>query len=228
MCKAWGFLFLFLSSTSSLFAVGEKAFRSSCRSGNFSQIIKLNENRIRGANYPKLNTLCLINLFEEQHASHKDFPRTMNYLLHRGADPNGRNQQGETIIQLALNAPPIILERLFLAGARIESKDPRERSYFHLLIGLPEENLAQQMKVLIDEGVSLNQRDRFGRTPLYMLAQYLELGLIEESLALEYGNLMMSFGARQNIPDWEGRKPSDICKNRSWQKLLIDHSRSLY
>ena len=209
-------------------AVGEKAFSKACRGGNFPEIKQLNQKRIRGANYPKLNTSCLVQLLEEQHAAKEGFAEIMNFLLHRGANPNGVNEQGETVIELALNAPPLILERLFLAGARVTKQDHRERGYFHLLLTHTEVDLTDQMKVLIKEGVSLNQRDRFGRTPLYVVAQYLELGLLQEAQALKYAAVLMDYGARQNISDWEGNLPSEVSRNKNWRKLLIEYNQNLY
>jgi ankyrin repeat protein len=211
-----------------VFAVGENAFSKACRGAKFDVIKQLNQKRIRGANYPKLNTLCLVQLLEEQHGAKPGFADTMNFLLHMGANPNGVNEQGETVIELALNAPPIILERLFLAGARISKQDHRERGYFHLLLTHTEADLTDQLKVLINEGVSLNQRDRFGRTPLYVVAQYLELGLLKETQALKYASVLMDYGARQNISDWEGNLPFEVSKNKNWRKLLIEYNQNLY
>jgi hypothetical protein len=100
-------------------------------------------------------------------------------LLASGADPNRRNADGMTALQIAAQYARLdVIEALFAHGARVE--DCAGFSPLHLAAGRDEDGL---FELLLSSGVPLEARSTHGATPLLTAARK-SPGAVRRLLAL--------------------------------------------
>ena len=86
-------------------------------------------------------------------------------LLEAGANPNARDQWGQTPLHRAaahLTASLLLIEPLLAAGADLDARDKKGRTPLHLAAA---NEYTSAVDALIDAGADLDARDKYGETP---------------------------------------------------------------
>ncbi|MBL0318225.1 MAG: ankyrin repeat domain-containing protein [Alphaproteobacteria bacterium] len=117
-------------------------------------------------------------------------------LLKAGADPEVRNQYGETLLHVACNSKTGILELLLKhCDCYIDAANAEEQTPLHYAVMLEREDAVE---TLLNFGANVNVADAKGRMPLHMASSR---GLLKTL------NLLLSHGAYVNACDNHDKIP---------------------
>jgi len=144
-------------------------------------------------------------------------------LISKGADVNVRNTVGDTHMDIAVRRNRRAIVQLLIAkgvdvslpvavrfealakvksliedGADVDIRDESGEPVLHCAI---ERGRGDILKVLADKGANVNATDRYGRTPLHVVA------LEHPDMTLEMVELLIAKGANLNARDGDNRTP---------------------
>lgn len=122
--------------------------------------------------------------------------RTVQVLLDHGANPNQRDQDGQTALHR-------------LAGQ--ESFRSDRKKCFHM-----KSRSRKAMQILLRNGGLVDARDQYGRTPFYHASR---IGNVTACLVL------LAFGADPNAKDIGGMAPIDVAFNQEIEDLITGRVR---
>jgi len=143
---------------------------------------------------------------------------TAALLLEKGANPNVKNNYGETPIMLAAKNNDIVLVKLLVSkGVSINSKDGKGNP---VLTEAVNKNNPEFVRYLLENGASVNVKDMWmnkEKTALMIaIENYANMDIIE---------LMVAKGADLNAKDSDGNTPLMIAVDRNnlpAVKLLVE------
>lgn len=119
-------------------------------------------------------------------------------LLEAGANPNARNAAGWSILHCAVfhgSCSPQTLVHLLEKGASPNATDAHGRTALHLAVLSSRSNVAEMVRILLQNGVDVNAQTDTGRTALALCR--------DEAIAL----LLLEAGARPDIQNRSGETP---------------------
>ncbi len=104
-----------------------------------------------------------------------------------------------------------VCELLIKQGEDVNEQD-RAGGMAPLHIAAGKGNLPQSVwMVLLDNGANLNIKDRYGRTPLHLIARAGDPRIAK---------MLIKKGARTNIRDQQGKTPLDIASDSGHEKMV--------
>ncbi|XP_077197160.1 uncharacterized protein LOC143839259 [Paroedura picta] len=124
--------------------------------------------------------------------------------VERCLEPGEEEEEEEALLLLPPVEPPV-LELLVLAGARLGARGPGPS----LQQALERED---SVRLLLENGASVNQRDADGRT---LLASAAHRG------SHEVAGLLLARGARPEVPDRHGQTPLTLAARQGHAKVLL-------
>ena len=147
-------------------------------------------------------------------------------LLAAGADPNARNNNGETPLHRADSANDVT--PLLAAGANLNARDNVGETPLHEATA-ERSRSADVAAALLAAGADPNARDNYGHMPLHGLAIYAASGfnvnlnfrpsgfdeIEEEFMArdVEVARILLAAGADPNARDATGATPLDVMRS---------------
>ncbi len=123
--------------------------------------------------------------------------KTITALLDNGADPNIKNNDGETPVFHACYATENNLELLNIfinRGVNINEKNNYGESLLHIAVAHAD---IQTIQALLEKGLSVNGKTKYGYTPIWNVCE-------AEENNREIVDLLLSHGANINARDNEG------------------------
>lgn len=121
-------------------------------------------------------------------------------LLKYGADPNQATKAGFSPLARAVAVGnPKVIEILTASGA--EFTQPDDHTILHAAIM---QDQVQRVKLLLSSGVSLNNQDYHGSTPLHVAAW------LGSNIILK---ILLAGGANPKVEDKDGRTPKQVARN---------------
>lgn len=129
------------------------------------------------------------------------------FLLQQGADPNAKDNKGDTPLQALIGGeltsfesiPFDVVKALVQYGADIHLIGANKETLLHRLVkyffSLDRENRQELVKFFVEQGIDINAQDATGNTVLHYAVKRLDLCLIE---------YLVAKGANVNIKNKEG------------------------
>lgn len=93
--------------------------------------------------------------------------KIIRMLINVGADVNLKNKKGQTFLELAVESYPEIIGMIINAGFNMKDK-----SVYRCLISAIKKDEMETVKLLIEAGSNINDKDGFGETPLMTAVRY--------------------------------------------------------
>ena len=145
----------------------------------------------------------------------------VNFLLVRGANPNLKNNCGETPLAKSLSTFEAIRNKdhlleiwrcLLESGARAKTKDDSDRSPLHILVNLSRElsltTVSEGIELFHKHGCAINCRDADGNTPLHLWARLAD----GDKNHKEVGNKIIDCGGAVNARNDSGETPLHLAQ----------------
>ena len=135
-------------------------------------------------------------------AAERDHVKIIELLLQHNARPNLKDRHGGTAILHAVNeGAEEAVEKMMSCGVDIQCVDENEQSLLH---GASKNGRHKIARLLLEERLDPNLRDKVGRTPLHLASQYGSLAVL---------STLLKKGADPSLTDKFSRTPSIV----AWQ-----------
>ena len=152
-------------------------------------------------------------------ASARGHPEIVQWLLHRGADPNLSSKRDGYWTALHWVAAqvdnPIVTQMLLQHNADPNIQDSGGETPLHLASSRGESGVTQ---LLLEHGVDVNARRKDGATPLH---------LASSCGWLEVARLLIEHGADRDAEDNEERTPLQVAQRSDMAEVLSDYGHIL-
>ena len=148
-----------------------------------------------------------------------DNPAVVQALLDASADLNAHDEEGNTALEKATFvdchagwSSPHIMRVLLAHGIKVN------KHHCPALFGAAHGKKVAALRILLDAGVDINQRDEDGYTPLMIAVQppdYPEWGSVSQCV-----RLLLTRGANPNIKAWDGQTALKMARQEGTKEIV--------